>query len=61
VHHYIAGLESAVLNAQATVQLMEALKQKGFTPDIVIGHAGWGETIYVNDFNATEKDLPCRI
>jgi glycosyltransferase involved in cell wall biosynthesis len=49
VHHYIAGLESAVLNGQATAQLMDALKQKGFTPDIVIGHAGWGETLYVKD------------
>jgi glycosyltransferase involved in cell wall biosynthesis len=49
VHHYVAGLESAVLNGQATAQLMEALKQKGFTPDIVIGHAGWGETLYVKD------------
>ncbi len=49
IHHYIAGLESAVLNGQATVMLMEALKQKGFTPDLVIGHAGWGETLYVKD------------
>ncbi len=49
IHHYIAGLESAVLNGQATAKVMEALKQKGFTPDVVIGHAGWGETLYVKD------------
>ncbi len=49
VHHYIAGLESAVLNGQATAKVMEALKQKGFMPDVVIGHAGWGETLYVKD------------
>jgi glycosyltransferase involved in cell wall biosynthesis len=49
VHHYIAGLESAVLNGQATAKVMEAIKQKGFTPDVVIGHAGWGETLYVKD------------
>ena len=49
VHHYIAGLESAVLNGQATAKVMEALKQKGFVPDAVIGHAGWGETLYVKD------------
>lgn len=48
-HHYIAGLESAVLNGQATAKVMEALKQKGFTPDVVIGHAGWGETLYAKD------------
>ena len=49
IHHYIAGLESAVLNGQATAKVMEALKQKGFIPDVVIGHAGWGETLYVKD------------
>ena len=49
IHHYIAGLESAVLNGQATAKVMEALKQKGFIPDAVIGHAGWGETLYVKD------------
>ena len=49
IHHYIAGLESAVLNGQATAKVMEALKQKGFVPDAVIGHAGWGETLYVKD------------
>jgi glycosyltransferase involved in cell wall biosynthesis len=49
IHHYIAGLESAVLNGQATAKVMEAIKQKGFVPDAVIGHAGWGETLYVKD------------
>ena len=37
IHHYIAGLESAVLNGQATAKVMDALKQKGYTPDVVIG------------------------
>ena len=49
IHHYIAGLESAVVNGQATAKVMEALKQKGFIPDAVLGHAGWGETLYVKD------------
>ncbi len=49
IHHYIAGLESAVLNGQATAKVMEAIKRKGFTPDAVIGHAGWGETLYAKD------------
>ncbi|MEZ0316648.1 MAG: glycosyltransferase family 4 protein [Methylophilaceae bacterium] len=49
IHHYLAGTESSVLNGQATTRAMEGLKQKGFVPDIVIGHAGWGETLYVKD------------
>ncbi len=55
IHHYIAGLESAVLNGQATAKVMEALKQKGFVPDAVIGHAGWGETMYVKDIFPSAK------
>ncbi len=49
IHHYIAGLELAVLNGQAVAKTMDTLKQKRFTPDVVIGHAGWGETLYVKD------------
>ena len=55
IHHYIAGLESAVLNGQAVAKTMEVLKHKGFTPDVVIGHAGWGETLYVKDVFPTAK------
>lgn len=49
IHHYVAGLESAVLNGQAVAKTMESLKRKGFVPDVVIGHAGWGETLYAKD------------
>ena len=28
---------------------MESFKRKGFVPDVVIGHAGWGETLYAKD------------
>ena len=57
IHHYIAGLESAVLNGQATAKVMEALKQQGFKPDVVIGHAGWGEILYVKDVFPNTKLL----
>lgn len=49
IHHYLAGAESSILNGQAVARTMQALKQKGFVPDAVIGHAGWGETLYVKD------------
>ncbi|NOT14876.1 MAG: glycosyltransferase [Methylotenera sp.] len=49
IHHYLIGAENAILNGQAVARTMQALKQKGFVPDVVIGHAGWGETLYVKD------------
>ena len=49
IHHYLIGSESAVLNGQAVVRVLQALKQQDYVPDLVIGHAGWGETLYVKD------------
>ena len=49
VHRYIGELESAVLNGQAVAQECEGLRSKGFRPDIIVGHNGWGETLYVKD------------
>lgn len=49
IHHYLIGTENSVLNGQAVARTLHALKQKGFIPDAVIGHAGWGETLYVKD------------
>jgi len=55
IHHYLAGTEAAVLNGQATIRIMQSLKQSGFTPDIIIGHAGWGETLYCKDVFPNSK------
>ena len=55
IHHYIAGAESAVLNGQVVVRVMQQLKQQGFVPDIIIGHAGWGETLYCKDVFPSSK------
>ncbi len=41
-HHYLKSSEAAVLNAQALVRLGMTLKKKGFEPDIVMFHSGWG-------------------
>jgi glycosyltransferase involved in cell wall biosynthesis len=48
-HHYIRNLESAVLEGQAVYRGLEELQRKGFTPDIVCGHSGWGPTLFVKD------------
>ncbi len=48
-HHYVRSLESAVLAGQAVYRITGALKQRGFVPDLVCGHSGWGPTFYVKD------------
>jgi glycosyltransferase involved in cell wall biosynthesis len=48
-HRYLIGTESGVLHGQAVYRYIATLLKKGLKPDIVIGHAGWGETLFVKD------------
>ena len=48
-HPFVRDLESAIENALAVAEICEGLKRDGFTPDIVVGHNGWGETLYVKE------------
>jgi len=49
IHPYSRSLENAVLYGQGAARALLALKQRGFRPDIIIGHSGWGETLYAKD------------
>jgi glycosyltransferase involved in cell wall biosynthesis len=49
LHAYSSEFDAAVANGLAVASICEALKRDGFSPDIVIGHNGWGETLYVKD------------
>ncbi|OUL23543.1 glycosyltransferase family 4 protein [Nostoc sp. 106C] len=48
-HHYVRPLEGAVLHGQAVYKLTEQLKARGFVPDVICGHSGWGPTLFVKD------------
>ncbi|MEM6311593.1 MAG: glycosyltransferase [Pseudomonadota bacterium] len=41
-HKYLRNSEMAVLNGQGFARLGAALKQSGFSPDLVVAHSGWG-------------------
>ncbi len=38
-----------VARGAAVTQTLFALREEGFSPDIVVGHGGWGETLFVRD------------
>jgi hypothetical protein len=42
-------MENAVLHGQAVARLLIRLKKEGFSPDVVLAHPGWGETLFVRD------------
>ncbi len=48
-HHYVRPLENAVLEGQAVYRLAQKLKERGFIPDVVYGHSGWGPTLFIKD------------
>ena len=49
IHHYLADLESGMRNGLAVAEVCERLKKEGFRPDLMIGHNGWGEILYLKD------------
>ena len=48
-HPALHTVESAVLQGQAAYRAAMDLKRSGFVPDIVMGHSGWGSTLYMKD------------
>ena len=48
-HHYVKPLEGAVRRGQAIVRACLELKKRGFVPDLVYAHPGWGEALFLRD------------
>lgn len=48
-HHYVQGVENAVLLGQAAYRAAEALTRSGFRPDVICAHAGFGPGLYLKD------------
>lgn len=45
-HPYARTFEEGVLNGQQVLRLLLDLKGKGYRPDVIVAHPGWGETLY---------------
>ena len=48
-HPYLASVEKAVRQGQAVYKTAQNLKRSGFVPDVILGHSGWGSTLYMKD------------
>ena len=49
MHPYLHSVESAVLQGQKVYKAALELKKTGFIPDVILGHSGWGSTLYMKD------------
>lgn len=49
VHPLANEWESKVLRGEACARVAEELRRRGFVPDLIIAHPGWGEALYLKD------------
>lgn len=48
-HPYLRRFEDAVHHGRAVVRAISLLEKKGFLPDLIIAHPGWGEALFLKD------------
>ncbi len=48
-HPYTLEIDRAITIGAAVADACKKLTQSGFRPDLIVGHAGWGETLFVRD------------
>ena len=49
IHPYLAEFEDGVRRGQQVVRICNGLRQKGFVPDVICAHPGWGNALYLKD------------
>jgi glycosyltransferase involved in cell wall biosynthesis len=48
-HPLAGGMDEAVRNGAGLLKLCIGLKRQGFVPDVILGHSGWGQTMFLRD------------
>jgi len=48
-HAYSVELDRAIATGAAAADACRRLRDQGFRPDLIVGHSGWGETLFVKD------------
>lgn len=58
VHPYAYNFEKAVITGQAAARACLAAKERGWTPDIVMAHSGWGSGMFARDVWPEARFVP---
>ena len=48
-HAYTLEIDRAIYAGATVADTCRKLRDGGFTPDLVVGHSGWGETLFIKD------------
>jgi len=49
VHPWAADIETKIIRGEACAAEASRLKSEGYRPDIIVGHPGWGEMLFLRD------------
>jgi len=49
VHPWVSDFETKTIRAEAAFRAALALRESGFTPDVIVAHPGWGESLFLKD------------
>lgn len=49
LHPFLVRMDQAVRNGEAVAAICARLAREVFRPDAIIGHPGWGETLYLKE------------
>lgn len=55
IHPWMADFETKLLRATSCYRGAKALKEKGFEPDVICAHHGWGESMFLKDIWPTAR------
>ena len=57
LHPYVRSSEEAVLYGQSAARTAVALRDRGFRPDAIVSHAGWGPGLFVKEVFPAAKQI----
>ena len=55
VHPWVTDFETKTIRAEACFRAALKLRAEGFTPDVIVAHHGWGESLFLKDVWSNAK------